>query len=191
MSNQCEQWLDELLIDDCISQTILIWKIFYTTRSGYGKLHKSSITFQPSKWFSIKLLFVGILPDFGKSDGRVEPIEDGQGQGGPDDEGPGREAVSGQLDGGGLHFLHLESVHHPKGQIGYHQESNELSAGLCGRDATSADHIWNEEGLNCHLQDRQATGNEDRQVLHWRYILIPRNDPEHGIDVETKGCDFQ
>lgn len=81
----------------------------------------------------------------------MESVEDRQWQCDPQNECPRGKAVHSELNGRGLEFLHFKRVHNPESEIADEQESDELTAGLLLSVPLSADHVRDEESLQCDL----------------------------------------
>ena len=98
---------------------------------------------------------VRVLPNLCVDDGRVEAVEDAQGQCHALHDGPGQEAVEIELHRIGLHFLHLERVDEPQSEVGDEQEGDGLSARfalvLFRRAHPTPRHVRYEEHLRRHL----------------------------------------
>lgn len=70
------------------------------------------------------------LPYLGERDGRMEAMEDAQGQGDPLYDGPRQEPVELELHRVRLDLLRLERVDDPHRHVAYEQEGDDLPPGL-------------------------------------------------------------
>lgn len=95
------------------------------------------------------------LPNFGQRNGRMEPVENAQGQGDTLHDGPRQESVELELHRIRLHLLCLERVDDPHGHVADEEEGDHLPARLGAvvfrQVDAAARHIRYEQQLENHL----------------------------------------
>lgn len=108
----------------------------------------------------VEARLVARLPYLRERDRAVEPVEDAEREGDPLHDGPREEPVEIELDRVRHHFLRLERVDHPHGQVADEQEGDHLPAWLAtivlGQVDPSAGHVRDEQ----HLEDDLGHGEE-------------------------------
>jgi len=98
----------------------------------------------------------------------MEAVEDAERQRHPLHHRPGQEAIEIQLNRVGDHFLSLEGVDDPHGDIADEQEGDNLSARLAAVmfrqvHAATSD-VCDEQQLEHNLDDGEVSGDHDQQV---------------------------
>lgn len=116
----------------------------------------------------VETRFIAGLPDLRERDRAVEPVEDAERQSDPLHDGPGEEPVEIELHRVRHHFLRLERVDDPHGQVADQQEGDYLSARLAAivlrQVNPSTRNVRDEQHLKDHLCDRQKTGHHHQKI---------------------------
>lgn len=139
----------------------------------------------------IEARLVARLPYLRERDRAVEPVKDAERKRDPLHDGPREEAVEVELDRVRHHFLRLERVDHPHGQVADEQEGDHLPAGLAAvvlrQVDPSAGHVRYEQHLEDDLRHREEAGQHDEEVrLVGERGQRAGDHAEHGVDEEAE-----
>ncbi len=100
---------------------------------------------------------VGLLPDVDEADGRVESVEEAEGQGAVAQQGPGDLAVVVLLVSLGLVGLDLERLQDPHTDVADDEERHQFPAwflaSVCSRVAAASQPFYYHRGLDHDLND--------------------------------------
>ena len=129
---------------------------------------------------------VRVFPNLGVNDGRMESVENAEGQRDALHDGPRQESVKIHLDGIGFHFLHFEGVDEPEGEVADEEKGDRLPAGLgtvllCGAHATPR-HVRDEHHLGRHFDDGQEAVDEDEERRLVLGVGVGQSAGDHGKD---------
>ena len=121
----------------------------------------------------------------------MEPVEDAEWERDPLHDGPREEPVEIELDRVRHHFLRLERVDHPHGQVADEQERDHLPAGLATvvlrQVDPSSGHVRDEQHLEDDLGHGEEAGEHDEEVgLVGERGQRAGDHAEHGVDEEAE-----
>lgn len=139
----------------------------------------------------IEARLVARLPYLRERDRAVEPVEDAEGERDSLHDGPREEPVEIELDRVRHHFLRLERVDHPHGQVADEQERDHLPAGLATvvlrQVDPSSGHVRDEQHLEDDLGHGEEAGEHDEEVgLVGERGQRAGDHAEHGVDEEAE-----
>lgn len=145
----------------------------------------------PKELRLLQARLVAGLPYLRERDRAVEPVEDAERQGDPLDDGPGEEPVEVELHRVRHHFLRLERVDDPHGQVADQQEGDHLSARLAAVVLRQVDpparHVRDEHHLKYDLQGGQKTRQHHQQIRLVRdRSQRARQRREHRVDEQSE-----